>query len=278
MFRKIRIAAAAITIASLTLLFLDYTGTLRPYLGWSARIQIVPAFLARDMEILLIVIAATLLLGRVYCSAICPLGIFQDVVSRLAGIGKKDRFSYRPPKKSLIILRYGLFAAFIISIIIGTGAVIDPYGLYGRMGTQILGPLYKMGNNVLAGFAERSGSFAFYRVDIWLKSAGALVIAALTFVVVGAFAFKSGRGYCNTLCPVGAFLSIIAAKSPPPYAQAINKEKCGSCGLCAKNCKAGCIDPVNKEVDYFRCVSCYNCLERCPSGALTFSKPKTGIR
>jgi ferredoxin len=271
MLRKIRIAAAAFFIASLTLLFLDYTGTLHRYLGWSAGIQLLPAVLAGNIAIVIGLTAATLLMGRAYCSVICPLGIFQDIISHIAGIGKKNRFSYRPPKKPLIILRYGLLAAaVVVCIIIGKGAaVIDPYGLYGKMVSPLLGPLYKWGNNVLAHFAERAGSYAFYHTDIWLTGAVALSAAILTFAAVGVFAFKSGRGYCNTLCPVGAFLSIFARISP--YAQPINKEKCSGCGLCAKNCKACCIDPVKKEIDRLRCVSCCNCLELCPGGAITLS-------
>jgi ferredoxin len=275
MLRKIRIAAAVFFIVSLTLLFLDYTGTLHRYLGWSAKIQLLPAILAGNIAVVIGLIAATVLLGRAYCSVVCPLGIFQDAVSRISGIGKKNRFSYRPPKKPLVVLRYGLLAAVIVvCMIIGIGAaVIDPYSLYGKMVSQIFGPLYKWGNNILAGFAERSGSYAFYHTDIWLTGAVTLAVAILTLAVIGVFAFKSGRGYCNTLCPVGAFLSIFARISP--YAQPINKEKCNSCGLCAKNCKAGCIDPVKKEIDMFRCVSCCNCLELCPNGAvsLTLSNP-----
>ncbi|GBU20384.1 ferredoxin [Fibrobacteres bacterium R8-0-B4] len=271
MLKKIRIIAAVFFIVSLTLLFLDYTGTLQPYLGWSAKIQLLPAILAGNIAVAVGLIVATLLLGRVYCSAVCPLGIFQDVVSRIAGIGKKNRFSYRPPKKPFVVLRYGILAAVIAVIaIIGIGAaVIDPYSLYGKMVSQILGPLYKWGNNILAGFAERSGSYAFYHTDIWLTGAVALAAAILTFAIIGLFAFKSGRGYCNTLCPAGAFLSLFARISP--YAQQINKEKCNGCGLCAKNCKAGCINPVNKEIDILRCVSCYNCLDLCPNGAVTLS-------
>jgi ferredoxin len=275
MLKKIRIIAAVFFIVSLTLLFLDYTGTLHRYLGWSAKIQLLPAILAGNIAVAIVLILATFLLGRAYCSVICPLGIFQDVVSRIAGIGKKNRFSYRPPKKPLIILRYGLLvAAIIVCIIIGAGAaVIDPYSLYGKMVSQILNPVYKWGNNILAYFAERANSYAFYHADIWLTGTVALAAAMLTLVVVGVFAFKSGRGYCNTLCPVGAFLSLFAKFSP--YAQPINKEKCNSCGLCAKNCKAGCIDPAKKEIDMLRCVSCCNCLEMCPSGAisLTLSNP-----
>jgi len=274
MLRKIRIAAAVFFIVSLTLLFLDYTGTLHRYLGWSAKIQLLPAILAGNIAVVVGLIAVTLLLGRAYCSVICPLGIFQDVVSRIAGIGNKNRFSYRPSKKPLVILRYGLLvAAIAVCIIIGIGAaVIDPYGLYGKMVSPILGPLYKWGNNILAGFAERSGSYAFYHTDIWLTGAVALVVAILTFAVIGAFAFKSGRGYCNTLCPVGAFLSLFAVCfEDSQLSPRIDTGKCNSCGLCAKNCKAGCIDPVKKSVDKLRCVACFNCLALCPTRAMSLT-------
>jgi len=269
MLRKIRIIAATFFLVSLTLIFLDYTGTLHPYLDWSAKIQLLPAVLAGNIIVVVGLVVATLFLGRAYCSVICPLGIFQDVISRIAGIRKKNRFSYRPPKKPLIILRYGLLVLTIVfCVIIGVGAaVIDPYGLYGRMVSQILGPLYKMGNNVLAFFAERAGSYAFYHTDVWLNSVIALSSAILTFAVVGVFAFKSGRGYCNTLCPVGAFLSLFVKLAP--YAPPIDKDKCGGCGLCSKNCKAGCIDPVKKEIDLLRCVTCCNCVDLCPSRAIS---------
>jgi ferredoxin len=270
MLRKIRIAGAVFFMATLTLLFLDYTGTLQPYIRWSARTQLIPAILAGNIFVIVWIIAATMLLGRVYCSAVCPLGVLQDAISRIAGLGKKNRFSYRPPKKPVVILRYGLLAVFVLCVIAGVGiSFLEPYGLYGRIVSQIFGPLYKWGNNVLAGIAERSGSYAFYSVDVWLTGAGALAAAVLTLAVVGVFAWKSGRGYCNTLCPVGAVLSLIMLR--PRYAQAIDKDKCTGCGLCAKNCKAGCVDPVKKEIDYHRCVSCYKCLDMCPGGALTIA-------
>lgn len=81
MLRKIRIALAAIVFVLITALFLDYTGTLHHWLGWLAKIQFLPALLSLNVGVVVALVLLTLLFGRVYCSVICPLGIFQDIIS-----------------------------------------------------------------------------------------------------------------------------------------------------------------------------------------------------
>ena len=88
MLRKIRIALAVLVLTCITLLFLDFTGTLHPYLGWLAKIQFLPALLAVNAAMVGILLLITLLFGRIYCSVICPLGIMQDV---FAWFGKKTK-------------------------------------------------------------------------------------------------------------------------------------------------------------------------------------------
>jgi len=250
----------AFFIIAITLLFLDFTGTVHTYLGWCAKIQLVPAILAANIAVSLGIILLTLIFGRFYCLMICPLGILQDIIS------KKNRFSYRPPRKTLIILRYALLLAFIPLI-----TLLEPYSAYGRMISQLLGPVYKWGNNLLAYFAERAGSYAFYSVDVWLKSASSLVIAIITLLAVGISAWKSGRGYCNTICPVGAFLGLLSKFSI--MKPRIDKEKCKHCGLCVKSCKAACIDTTRAEIDYLRCFTCLKCTKACPLGAIKYAPP-----
>ena len=276
MLIKIRIIAATLFTTAVTLLFLDYTGTVHTYLGWCAKIQFIPALLAANIAVSLGVILITLLLGRVYCSVICPLGIFQDIVAFVSGIGKKNRFSYRTPKMAFIILRYTLPVIFAAAILTGGGTVtvlLEPYSAYGRMVSQILGPVWQWGNNLLAYFAERANSYAFHSADVWLKSASALAVALFTLAAVGIFALKSGRGYCNVICPAGAVLGLFAKFSL--IKPRIDKEKCKRCGLCAKNCKAACINSEREEIDYSRCVTCFNCLKCCPKGAIKYSPPQS---
>ena len=50
MLRKIRVALALIFITGITLLFLDFTGTVHTWLGWMAKIQFLPALLALNAD------------------------------------------------------------------------------------------------------------------------------------------------------------------------------------------------------------------------------------
>ncbi|MDR2728046.1 MAG: 4Fe-4S binding protein [Chitinispirillales bacterium] len=261
---------------AVTLLLLDYTGTIHAYLVWCAKAQLFPALLSLNIAAVLGLALMTLLFGRVYCSVICPLGIFQDIISRIAGIVKKNRYSYRPPRKEFVIVRYSLLAVFVAAVALHIPVItkiLEPYSAYGRMISQIVGPLYQLGNNALAHFAERVDSYAFYTVDIWLRSAPTLIIAILTFAVISVFAWKSGRGYCSGVCPAGALLGLLSKYSL--MKPRVNKEKCVRCGLCAKNCKAGCIDASKIEIDYTRCVACFNCVGSCNKNAVSYTAAKT---
>lgn len=81
MLRKIRLALAVLSFTIITLLFLDFTGTAHAWFGWMAKIQFLPAVLALNAGVIVLLIALTLVMGRVYCSVICPLGVMQDIIS-----------------------------------------------------------------------------------------------------------------------------------------------------------------------------------------------------
>ena len=136
MLRKIRIVLAAVFFLGVTLLFLDFTGTIHAWLGWMADIQFLPAALAANFLVIAGLIVLTLLFGRVYCSVICPLGVMQDIISWCRGKLKKKnrfRFGYSPAKNWL---RYGMLALFIVAIFLGIHslvALVAPYSAYGRI-------------------------------------------------------------------------------------------------------------------------------------------------
>ncbi len=182
MLRKIRLAAALLFFTMITLLFLDFTGTVHGWFGWMAKIQFLPAVLALNVGVVIALVLLTLLLGRVYCSVICPLGVFQDIISWVSGKVKKNRFRYSP---ALSWLRYGVLAVFVVALVAGVvslAALIAPYSAYGRIVSNLLTPLYQWGNNVLALWAERVDSYAFYSVDVLDERS---------------FYFCSCSGYCD---------------------------------------------------------------------------------
>ena len=270
MLRKIRITLAAICFVAVTLLFLDFTGTLHLWFGWLAKIQFLPAVLALNFVVNAILLVLTLLFGRIYCSVICPLGIFQDCVSNLSSRrkGKKARFSY---SKEIKWLRYGVLVLFVIALVAGLNALVAllaPYSAYGRMVQSLLAPVWQWGNNLLAWIAERQDSYAFVTKDVWLKSLPTLIVAAVTFVVVVALAWRNGRTYCNTICPVGTTLSFFSRFAM--FRPVIDKSKCKSCHACERKCKAACIDVDNHKIDYSRCVDCFDCIDSCRLGALKY--------
>lgn len=268
MLKKIRLSFAIVFLILTSLLFLDFTGTVHIWFGWMAKLQFVPAVLALNLVVCILLVLLTLLLGRVYCSVICPLGLLQDVVARMGRWKKKLPYTYSPPKSWL---RMGVLTLFLVALILGVGAVaslLEPYGAFGRIAHNLFLPVWQWGNNVLATFAKRAESYAFYPTEVWLKSIPTLLVAITTLIVVSVLAWKNGRTYCNTICPVGTFLGFISPFSL--FKIGIDTKKCIRCGICARKCKAACIDDKAHKIDYSRCIACMNCIDHCSSRAIGF--------
>lgn len=270
MLRKIRRTLALVFLIFATLLFLDFTGTIHAWFGWIARIQFMPALLALNVGVVVFLLLLTLVFGRIYCSVICPLGVFQDVVSRISGMRKKkkSRFTYSP---AVSWLRYSVLILFVAAMIAGIGsfvALLSPYSSFGRIASNLFAPLYQWGNNVLAYFAERADSYAFYSVDVWLKSVPTFVIACVTLIVIVVLAWRNGRTYCNTICPVGTVLGLISRYAM--FRPVIDADKCRECSLCSRKCKASCVDYKAHKIDYSRCVDCFDCIDACKHDALKY--------
>jgi ferredoxin len=169
-------------------------------------------------------------------------------------------------------LRYPMLMVFVIAGVSGVGSLFQllaPYSAYGRIATMIFQPIWKFGNNLLAMVAEHYESYAFYSVDTWMRSLPVFIIAAVTLVVLFVLAWRGGRTYCNTICPVGTILSFFARFSWLKIR--FDEDKCKNCSLCSKNCKAACIDFKTHTVDYSRCVVCGNCIDSCKFGALKYT-------
>ena len=267
MLKKLRVLLATISLILITLLFLDFSGALHAYFGWMAKLQFVPAMLASSFVIVIAIVVIALLFGRIYCSVICPLGIYQDCIAHVAEKRKKNRYSFKRSKR----YRYYIGLAFFLLIAFGFTSIaifIEPYSIFGRFASNLFSPVYRLINNMLAYFAERWNSYAFYHVDVYIKSLPMFIIAIAYFLIITVLALVNGRWYCNSICPVGALLGSLSKFSvlKPRF----DEKKCISCGLCEKNCRCSAIDAKNHKIDYTKCVTCFNCVSKCNKGAMRY--------
>lgn len=268
--RALRVVLASLFFIGITLLLLDFTGTLGHYLGWMAKVQFFPAVLALNVGIIAGVLIFTMLFGRIYCSVVCPLGVMQDGCSHAGKWIWKNRYRYVKERRWL---RWGMIVLVVALLFLGLNAVamfIAPYGAYGRIAQNLFQPVYLFFNNILAGWAEKQDSYAFHHVDIWIRSTMVFIVAAVTFVVVTVLSLRWGRAWCNNVCPVGTLLGVVSRRSV--LHPVIDAEKCVKCRQCETNCKGQCIDIENLSIDNSRCVVCMDCLDVCKTGAMTFGR------
>ena len=263
LLKSLRVAIASLLFAALTLFFVDYLGRLPIQMHELAHIQFVPSLLNGHVGIFIFWIALTLLFGRIYCSAICPLGIMQDVIARCR---RKRRYK---SQKSQHLLRNGLLTACVTGLLLNFYLIVnllDPYGIYGRMVTHLFRPLVIAGHNLVAFVANAQGFHSIWLVQN-IISWQSIVISLVMLLLVAYLSWQYGRLYCNTICPVGAVLGILSRFSL--FRVRLRKD-CISCGLCEQRCKAECIDSKAKTVDGSRCVACFNCLNVCKQGSLLY--------
>jgi len=216
------------------------------------------------------ILILTLLTGRTYCSFLCPLGIGQDLNSRIGGKIRKKfrRYGY---KKPFTITRYSLLAAtVIVTIIWGVYllTLLDPFSIFGRFMTFFGKPAVIVVNNFFAGILHKFD--IYYLEHITIRGYPLLIytIPVIFFVLVGGLSLAKGRLFCNMICPVGTLLGLISKVSILRIR--FDENKCTRCGRCTIGCKSSCIDSLQFHVDVSRCVDCFNCINNCPDKALSY--------
>ena len=271
MLRALRIVLAAAVFIGLNLFFLGFAEGF----GVLARMQFVPACLAFNLASIGLVAASsvifvcmTLLAGRLYCSIFCPLGIFQDIVLWVRRRIVRKEFAYRPGRPVVRAVSAMLFMVLLLCGGAALAGLIEPYSIYGRFATHLFEPLAAMCTNAVADLAAKGGHPCVLKTEIFVRGWAAFGVAGVSFVAITVLAAWRGRLFCNTLCPVGAVLGLLSVKAPIRIR--LDAAKCAKCGLCAKACKAECIDVANGVVDQSRCVRCFDCLGTCRKEALSW--------
>ena len=213
-----------------------------------------------------LIAAVTLLFGRIYCSVLCPLGILQDGIAFLAQrIKGKAHRRYR-----FLDTRPVKYGVFLFVLILGAAGVMLP--LIALLPSS---NFFTIVSNVFLRFFcttdPKVGTPSYFCAN---PPAEAFGFSLGVFLVVAALAAWRGRIYCNTLCPVGAVLSLIGQK--PLYRIALSQEMCVCCGMCEAACKGGAIDSKKKSVLAENCVMCFNCIPACKRGGVQTRRRAAG--
>ncbi len=274
--KPLRVAVALVVLAGLTAAFVDFRGLVPVRIAhWLAAIQFTPALLAlgagsAGLLIFAGIVGLTLAFGRVYCSTVCPLGLLQDAVARIAAWVRPRRrpLPFRPENTWL---RYGVLVA-IASTLIGTTTMafthVDPYSNFGRIVSGLFRPLVVAANNALVTPVNALGFQSLYRVTPPWPGPAVLLPALVALCVVAGLAVWRERIYCNTLCPVGTVLGLLARGAA--FRLTCDRSACTKCARCLHACKAQCLDLRAGTIDASRCVACFNCLAVCPENGIGY--------
>jgi len=264
-----RTGISVTVLTGLSLALLGSSSSILAKVGsWLAAVQFAPSLLALTAGASLslacvVILVATLLVGRVYCSSICPLGALQDVIARLASLRQKKKRPM-PYAKPVPRIRVAVLLIAILGIVSGwTGLVVsllDPYSTFGRIVAELLRPLLHLPLRFVPGFATAKDALAAHPGVVHWAGVWAILIPLAALGLVGAMAFLRGRLYCNTVCPVGTLLGFISRFSA--FQLQIDAD-CKKCARCIRVCKAQCIDTRTGSIDNSRCVSCFNCVPVC---------------
>ena len=235
-----RRVAGFLVLAAFVALFLGLEWRFVSWIAPIAKVQFMPAMLALNVIVAGVILVVTFLVGRIYCSVLCPLGILQDAGGRL---GRFARWIFRRPSRRTaassrvqVIVRYTVLAAFLAAGLCGLGSSwVEPYGIFGR---------------------------AFVA---W----PALALVSFIFLLA---VFGRGRDWCGWICPVGTFLGLVSKLSP--FRIRIDGGRCIGCRKCERGCKTGAIsiEGHGGRVDTSLCVDCFGCMAECPVGAIGFGR------
>jgi ferredoxin len=275
LFVRLRIAAAVTAALLFTAGYLLPHSIFGPAAELIASLQLVPATLSLSLLVISVQIILAFAFGRFYCSVLCPLGLFQDAVSRLyRSLGKafghacssRPRGGYRREPK---LLRALVLAAAIGSLIAGAAVVLDflePYSFSGRILHDLAVPLIALGSRLIFPLLKTAGIFT---VPMETSVDGLLfaVTSAATVGLIAAVLFR-GRLFCDAVCPAGTILRTAALR--PLFGIRVDQTKCSDCGNCGIACPVGCIAASKGRVDDGRCVRCFECMAACPYGAISF--------
>ncbi len=209
--------------------------------------------LGQGLGLSLLVVLATLFVGRAFCGWVCPLGTLNDAVGTLRKRPRATRREVNLPRP-LFRSKYPLLATLLTAALLGTLllGLLDPLSLLVRGLQGILGPLASGIGLALYPHGAPPGD---------VVSASLLAAILLGNLVVP-------RLWCRSLCPLGALLALLSRWTP--FGIRRDPNRCTRCGVCEESC-GGAATP-SEQVRRPECVLCMNCRTVCPEAAITWGR------
>lgn len=213
-----------------------------------------------------IVLAASMILGRFFCGWVCPLGTALDLTTTKIP---------KPWSPRLLQgnLRYYLLLSLLFAALFGINlsGLLDPTAIFVRFLTFLFYPL--MGQTMREGWVGLyhilgdkrdyfDGAYGLLRDYILPFRQTFYPLAFLSLLIfAGVFALEllGRRTWCRYLCPLGTLLSLAARLSP---LKRLPGRLCRGC----KDCQAVCAGAFKDgELEQQDCLRCLSCIQKCPT-------------
>lgn len=231
---------------------------------------------AKAFALSLITVAITVVLGRVFCGWVCPLGTLNNIVGSL----RKKAAAYRSGtwRRVKYCLLIGMLASAVFTL--QPVGFMDPLSLLIRSCSLSLFPAFNYGVRALFDSIYAANPLGLAAVTEPLYAAlkktvlsfdrsfynQSFFLGALFLVVLGLNLIER-RFWCRYLCPLGAFLGLLSRFS---LLRRSVGEGCTECGACARVCQGNAAPDQKDQWKDAECLSCWNCDDVCPQNAVSF--------
>ncbi len=220
-------------------------------------------------------IVLTIVLGRVFCGWVCPLGAVHQFSSF---VFKKTKF-LRPPReeKASVATKYYILVFVLVSAVFTLDLVglLDPFSfLYRSFAVAVFPGLTHAGSALVGALYGLKFEAAAQPVSQWFQKLSVnatfhqgLFMFALFALAVGLNA-KKERFWCRYVCPLGALLGLFSRWNV--FKVRVNMDKCIKCNLCTMHCQTQAVPYPNEKWRSAECVYCGTCAAICPTAAITY--------
>lgn len=245
--------ASVMLVASLLWLGLGHSAP-----AWTSvamRCQIIPSAIQSCLATTVCWLIATLLLGRIYCATVCPVGALQYLAARLGRkFSGRRSFRYEQGSNARFIILIIYLASLVAGIIVA-GFILEPWNIM---------------RNVMSAVQPQDAEQTWKSVGLSVSIGIAAGFAGLAAILI--WAWRKGSDFCTSICPIGTAMGTLHSQTLMHIA--IDPDKCTGCMRCEDVCSAKCIKVTERRVDNARCLRCFDCTAVCPDDAIRFQLNK----